>query len=218
MFGGIIDELAAAYNWKRPTAGGLLMARWPQLAPDLARHCIPERYDADSRVLYLRPVSNAAATQLRLEATRLPAALNEAVGADSVAAIRVLPPGAPSRTAEPAALEPPAKPSTTTPPTVRTRDDAAPGYHRALAAAQAGRSEAAEDPRQELRDRYFADVRGVLREPETAFTDAQAALEDAAPSSRGNTSEETRQAAIQRARDERAGRTPALPTAFQRTA
>ncbi|MCU1613694.1 MAG: hypothetical protein JWO98_1234 [Frankiales bacterium] len=216
-FGGILDELATAYGWKRPSAGGLLMARWPQVAPGLARHCTPDRYDPDTRVLHLRPVSNAAATKLRMEATRIAAALNDAVGPDTVAAVRVLPVGAPTRTAEPAGLEPATKPRTTE-PSVRTRAEAAPGYHRALEAAQAGRTEAAEDPDQEMRDRYFADVRGVLREPEEAFTVGQAALEAVAPPSRGNDLEEIRQAAIKRARDERAGRAPAIPTAFQRTA
>jgi hypothetical protein len=216
-FEDILEQLAVAYDWKRPSASGVLMARWPQLAPDLAKHCTPERYDPDTRTLHLRPVSHAAATQLRLQAARIAADLNQAVAADTVATIRVLPPG-PSRTpmadqdspapARPAAVDQPA----------RARADAAPGYRRALAAAQEGRAAAPGDPHQELRDKHFADVRGTLREPQTAFTDGAAALEEAAEQSRGNDSEKIRQAAIKVARDQKAGRAPALPTVFQRTA
>jgi hypothetical protein len=216
--GAAVTRMMEERAWDTHLDGGGILDLWPTIAPELVGKVTVEGFDADTRVLALRPVSPAYGAQLRLLGQQMVGRINTALGGETVRALRVLPPGAPSRTAEPSVLEPPAKPSIAPPPAARTRVEAGPGYHRALAAAQAGRTAAANDPDQALRDRYFADVRGILREPETAFTDAQASLEDVAPPSGGNTSEETRQAAIKRARDERAGRTPAIPTAFQRTA
>ncbi|MFD8516504.1 DciA family protein [Streptomyces antimycoticus] len=214
-FDGILEHLADTYGWRRPSAAGLITARWPQLMPHLAQHAIPERYDTDTRTLHLRPANPAAATKLRWEATAIAAALNAAVGTDTVAAVKVLSPG-PSRADRPGPAEA-AEPAEhrDEPAPVRTRDDAAPGYHQARAAISR-ETPAGQKPRLQ-RDWGTGDF-AWLREDEEAFTDGQAALESTAASSGGNNPDAVRQAAIRMARTERAGRAPAVPTVFQRTA
>lgn len=207
----VIDQLADEFGWKRPSAGAQIVIRWAELVPDLARLAAPERYDAETRTLHLRPVSPAAATQLRLTAGRIPAVLAERTGADTVTAVNVLPPG---RTRE-AAPTTPIPPPAVTPP-ARTRDDASAGLRQALDVATAARHRGpAPDPRQDLRDRYFADVRGTLREPDAAFTDA-ATLHDELTTAADEP--DVRAQALARARAEKAGRAPTVPRLFDRTA
>lgn len=164
----VIDQLADEFGWKRPSAGAQIVIRWAELVPDLARLAVPERYDPETRTLHLRPVSPAAATQLRLTAGRIPAVLAERTGADTVTKVNVLPPGRPRE-----ATVIPAAPQRAVAPPARSRDDASDGLRNALDIAAAARDRGpAADPQQDLRDRYFADVRGTLRELATAFTDA----------------------------------------------
>ena len=132
-FDGILEHLADTYGWRRPSAAGLITARWPQLMPHLAELAAPERYDTDTRTLHLRPATAAAATKLRWEAAAIAAALNEAVGEGTVAAVKVLPPGparASHRGPSDAVVPPPAE-RAAEPPRVRTRDVAHPRYHEA---------------------------------------------------------------------------------------
>lgn len=218
LFGGILEQLAIAYDWKRPTAGGTLMATWPELLGTDAARISPERYDADTRTLHVRPHSSATATWARWNATSLAGRLNDRVGAGTVAHVRVLPPGPPpaaAPAAEPTPAPHPPAPAVAGPQ--RSRADAPAGFHQAHAALEAGRTRTTTTADEQLVDRYFGDAHGWLREPQSAFTDSAAALEAIMPTG-GNETDNIRQAAIKRARDERAGRAPAVPTAFQRTA
>lgn len=208
----VLDALATAYGWKRMSAGGRVMVAWPRLLGDDAARISPVRYDEATRTLHVRPVSNAAATWARWETPRILQRLNSEM-AGAVAALRILTPG-PASTSGLDAEEFSAENRSPSAPSEAPRMETPAAFHDAIAAAQAARTEHAVDPDQPLRDRYFADTRGALREPTEAFTDGQAALEG----SRGDDPEEIRQAAIRMARDAKAGRLPAVPRLFDRTA
>ncbi|GFH36657.1 DUF721 domain-containing protein [Streptomyces pacificus] len=98
--GAAINRLITERGWETPAAVGGVMGRWPQIVgEDLARHCVPLRFDEDpgQRVLTVQCDSTVWATQLRLLAPRLVARLNEALGQGTVRVIRVLGPGGPVR-------------------------------------------------------------------------------------------------------------------------
>ncbi|MFJ9797878.1 DciA family protein [Streptomyces sp. NPDC101145] len=98
--GAAINRLITERGWETPAAVGGVMGRWPQIVgEDLAKHCVPLRYDEDpdERVLTVQCDSTAWATQLRLLASRLVARLNEDLGHGTVRHIRVLGPGGPRR-------------------------------------------------------------------------------------------------------------------------
>ncbi|MCZ7459224.1 DUF721 domain-containing protein [Streptomyces sp. WMMC940] len=98
--GAAINRLITERGWETPAAVGGVMGRWPQIVgEDLAKHCVPLRYDEDpdERVLTVQCDSTAWATQLRLLAPRLVARLNEDLGQGTVRMIRVLGPGGPAR-------------------------------------------------------------------------------------------------------------------------
>ncbi|MFD1657629.1 DUF721 domain-containing protein [Streptomyces caeni] len=88
--GAAINRLITERGWETPAAVGGVMGRWPQIVgEDLARHCVPQRYDEDERVLTVQCGSTAWATQLRLLAPQLVARLNEDLGHGTVRMIRV---------------------------------------------------------------------------------------------------------------------------------
>ncbi|MFJ8645289.1 DUF721 domain-containing protein [Streptomyces sp. NPDC093546] len=98
--GAAINRLITERGWETPAAVGGVMGRWPQIVgEDLAKHCVPLRYDEDpeERVLTVQCDSTAWATQLRLLAPRLVARLNEDLGQGTVRMIKVLGPGGPRR-------------------------------------------------------------------------------------------------------------------------
>ncbi|MFC8275784.1 DUF721 domain-containing protein [Streptomyces sp. NPDC057271] len=98
--GAAINRLITERGWETPAAVGGVMGRWPQIVgEDLAKHCVPLKYDEDpeERVLTVQCDSTAWATQLRLLAPRLVARLNEDLGHGTVRVIRVLGPGAPRK-------------------------------------------------------------------------------------------------------------------------
>ncbi|WP_432184520.1 DUF721 domain-containing protein [Streptomyces tendae] len=95
--GSAINRLITERGWETPAAVGGVMGRWPQIVgEDVAKHCVPERYDEDERVLVVRCDSTAWATNLRLLAPTLVARLNEDLGHGSVRLIKVLGPGGPA--------------------------------------------------------------------------------------------------------------------------
>lgn len=214
--GAAITHLMDDHAWEAPAAGGSIIDQWPTIAPELAGKVAAERFDATTGTLHLRPCSPAYGSQMRMFQRQMVERINAKAGSTAVRAIRVLAPGsvAPST---PAADSDPgpgtARPLAADAP-VRTRDDAAPGFHRALAAINRT-PPAGQKPRLE-RD-WGTGEYAYLREPEHAFTDGQAALETA-EASRGNDPAAVRQAAIRMARAEKAGRAPAVPTVFQRSA
>jgi predicted nucleic acid-binding Zn ribbon protein len=96
--GSAINRLITERGWETPAAVGGVMGRWPQIVgEDVAKHCVPERYDEDERVLVVRCDSTAWATNLRLLAPTLVARLNEDLGHGAVLQIKVLGPGGPAR-------------------------------------------------------------------------------------------------------------------------
>ncbi|MGW1025539.1 DUF721 domain-containing protein [Streptomyces sp. NPDC002577] len=96
--GAAINRLITERGWETPAAVGGVMGRWPQIVgADLARHCVPQRYDEDERVLTVVCDSTAWATQLRLLAPQLVARLNEDLGHGTVKLIKVQGPGGPTR-------------------------------------------------------------------------------------------------------------------------
>ncbi|MBO7935299.1 DUF721 domain-containing protein [Streptomyces antibioticus] len=96
--GPAINRLLAERGWEAPAAVGGVMGRWPQIVgEDVAKHCEPERYDEDERVLVVRCDSTAWATNLRLLAPTLVARLNEDLGQGRVRHLKVQGPGGPPR-------------------------------------------------------------------------------------------------------------------------
>lgn len=94
--GAAIERLKTERGWEMPMAVGGVMGRWSELVgPDLARHCVPQSYDEQARVLSVRCDSTAWATQVRLLAPQLVARLNADLGQGSVKLIRVRGPEAP---------------------------------------------------------------------------------------------------------------------------
>ncbi|MET9253623.1 DUF721 domain-containing protein [Streptomyces sp. NPDC003717] len=92
--GSAINRLITERGWETPAAVGGVMGRWPEIVgEDVAKHCVPERYDEDERVLVVRCDSTAWATNLRLLAPTLVARLNEDLGHGSVRMIKVQSPG-----------------------------------------------------------------------------------------------------------------------------
>ncbi|GAB3014446.1 DUF721 domain-containing protein [Streptomyces pseudoechinosporeus] len=96
--GAAINRLITERGWETPAAVGGVMGRWPQIVgDDLAKHCVPETYDEDERILTVRCDSTAWATNLRLLAPQLVARLNEDLGHGTVRLIKVHGPGGPVR-------------------------------------------------------------------------------------------------------------------------
>ncbi|MFF7970516.1 DciA family protein [Streptomyces sp. NPDC007905] len=96
--GAAINRLISERGWEAPAAVGGVMGRWPEIVgEDLAKHCVPQRYDEDERVLSVGCDSTAWATQLRLLAPALVARLNEDLGHGTVRLIKVHGPGGPAR-------------------------------------------------------------------------------------------------------------------------
>lgn len=94
--GSAINRLISERGWEAPAAVGGVMGRWPEIVgEDVAKHCEPERYDEDERVLVVRCDSTAWATNLRLLAPTLVARLNEDLGHGAVRIIKVQGPGVP---------------------------------------------------------------------------------------------------------------------------
>ncbi|MEU2734420.1 DciA family protein [Streptomyces sp. NPDC007095] len=96
--GAAINRLLTERGWETPAAVGGVMGRWPQIVgEDLAKHCVPQKYDEDERVLTVQCDSTAWATQLRLLAPQVVARLNQDLGHGTVRLIKVQGPGGPAR-------------------------------------------------------------------------------------------------------------------------
>ncbi|WP_434592426.1 DUF721 domain-containing protein [Streptomyces sp. A5-4] len=98
--GAAINRLITERGWEAPAAVGGVMGRWPQIVgDDVAKHCVPTRYDEGDaeRVLTVQCDSTAWATQLRLLAPQLVARLNADLGQGAVKLIKVMGPAGPPR-------------------------------------------------------------------------------------------------------------------------
>ena len=90
--GASVDRLVTERGWATNAAVGGVVARWPVVVgPELADHCVPERYA--ETVLTVRAESTAWATQLRILAPVLVARLNAECGDGTVTQVKVLGPG-----------------------------------------------------------------------------------------------------------------------------
>ncbi|MPY58301.1 DUF721 domain-containing protein [Streptomyces spongiae] len=95
--GSAINRLITERGWETPAAVGGVMGRWPELVgEDVAKHCVPEKYDEDERVLTVRCDSTAWATNLRLLAPQIVARLNEDLGHGTVRLLKVHGPSGPA--------------------------------------------------------------------------------------------------------------------------
>lgn len=92
-----LGRLAAERGWTETVSVHMLLGRWPVLVgPMVAQHCEPESF-ADG-VLVVRTDSTAWASQLRLMAPNILAAINAETREGAVTLIKVLGPDAPSWT------------------------------------------------------------------------------------------------------------------------
>ncbi|WP_446038118.1 DUF721 domain-containing protein [Streptomyces sp. SID1121] len=136
----MISVLVTERAWELPAAGATLRERCAAIAPELAAHIAAVSYDPESGELTVCPESSAWATKARLEQTRVIEAANKTTGHAAVRALRILPPG----------TVPPPGPANVTPATskspMKTREDASPGFHHALAAHQVAASVRRSDP------------------------------------------------------------------------
>ncbi|GAA3372493.1 hypothetical protein GCM10017744_104210 [Streptomyces antimycoticus] len=218
-FAAVLQQLMADRAWEVPAAGGSVLDRWPEIAATvagrLAEHVQAVAFDADSGRLDVRADSAAYATHIRLMTPRLIATANEAAGREAVRSIRVLAAGAPFPLAS--GSSPASSPPVPEAP-VRTRETASPGYQEALAAHQASRPERVLDPRTAVAiERQNAG--SLMREPEEAFGDGQAAIEELrAKAARAAAADSSRIRALRRARAERAGSAAAAAPREARTA
>ncbi|MFJ5547131.1 DUF721 domain-containing protein [Streptomyces sp. NPDC093225] len=98
--GAALDRLQTERGWDVPMAVAGVMERWPEIVgEELARHCVPEKYDDDPdvRQLTVRCDSSAWMAQVRLLAPQLVARLNADLGQGTVRFLKVLPPSGTER-------------------------------------------------------------------------------------------------------------------------
>lgn len=192
--GGVLGTISTEQGWELSLEGGSILDQWATLCPDLVGRAEPVAYDAEHGRLDLRPASPAYATQLRLFGGQLCKRVNDKMGQGLVRSIRVLPVGALSSeesSSRPAAAAPAAA---VDPGPVKTRDTASDGYKATLAAVRRA-SPRTVDPR--VLEAMHAQEQTAAREPETAFAQTVAAMEDLTPVALDD-AEQIRKAAIAR--------------------
>ncbi|MFI7246399.1 DciA family protein [Streptomyces qinglanensis] len=210
-FAAVLAGLLADRGWDVPAAGGSILDQWHDIAaavsPNLASHVSAVAFHTDSGQLDLHPDSPAYATQLRLLSTRVIAAANDAAGTQAVRTIRVMNVGATGPAPREAAAAPIPAPAPKVP--VKTREDASPGFHQALAAHQAATPPSRVDPSiAEAVERQTAAMRALSLQ---AFPEPEQAADEPAPieparTERRRQADASHTAALRRARTERAAR------------
>ncbi|MEU6233061.1 DUF721 domain-containing protein [Kitasatospora sp. NPDC047058] len=162
--GAALSDLMVQHAWEAPLAGGGLLDLWPAAVGELANHVTAVSFDHQTGRLDVRADSPAYATHVRTLAPALVATLNQANGETILRTIRVL---GTHRAQAAAATRPAARNGAPAPePKIKTREDASPGYLRALAQLQASRPSAPADSRTSPAvDRR---IRSLARGPETA--------------------------------------------------
>ncbi|MFF9787240.1 DciA family protein [Streptomyces nigrescens] len=211
--GAVIGRISEENEWKTGVQGGSLTDQWASLCPELVGHVEPAGFDPATGRLDLRPGHHTAATQLRILGPQLVTRLQQkGLPVRSIRPLRV----GPLTTAAPAPGTPAPQPEAP----IKTRGGASPGYRAALAAHQA---HAASLPATEIQQRIQAAAHAQTealranREDPAGHRDAVWFVNDLEEKAAADR-EQTRQAAIRRARDQKAGRAPEIRTVFQRTA
>jgi predicted nucleic acid-binding Zn ribbon protein len=135
-----ITGMISERGWEPPETGGSILDQWATIAPELADKVHAERFEHDTGILHLRPVSPAYATQLRMFQSQTLRRIHDKTGDRSVRALKILSPGAPTAPSDTAAPEGKASPE---PAPARTRDDGCSGYQETLTLALTHRPERA---------------------------------------------------------------------------
>jgi predicted nucleic acid-binding Zn ribbon protein len=90
-----MDRLLSDRGWKVDVAVGSVMGRWNDIVgPEVAQHCTPVTFEMG--VLTVRADSTAWTTQLQLLESSIMARLEGEVGKDTVSALKIVGPSAPS--------------------------------------------------------------------------------------------------------------------------
>lgn len=93
--GNVFSRMLAERGWKSPVAIGSVLTRWDEIVgADIAAHCVPESFDADT--VLVRCDSTAWATQLRLITPQVLQRFEAELGAGVVTRLAVVGPAAPS--------------------------------------------------------------------------------------------------------------------------
>ncbi|WP_146065685.1 DUF721 domain-containing protein [Arthrobacter pityocampae] len=93
--GHVFSRMLAERGWKSPVAIGSVLSRWSEIVgTDIAAHCVPESFDADT--VLVRCDSTAWATQLRLITPQVLQRFEAELGAGVVTRLSVIGPAAPS--------------------------------------------------------------------------------------------------------------------------
>ncbi|MEU1327160.1 DUF721 domain-containing protein [Streptomyces microflavus] len=169
---GLLGRLNTEQGWELQLSAGSITDRWAELCPELVGHVEPVAYDAERGRLDLRPATHAYAAHLRFLGGQIAKRINDHLGREVVRTIRPLPVGLIS--AKPAAAA--TAPAAVQQP-VRTRDNACDGYREALAAIRRAERPTVNPKAAAAIERQN---QAMAREPETAFTDAVVAAEEAA--------------------------------------
>ena len=87
--------MLAERGWRSPVAVGSVLSRWDEIVgADIAAHCVPESFDADT--VLVRCDSTAWATQLRLITPQVLQRFEVELGPGVVTRLSVVGPAAPS--------------------------------------------------------------------------------------------------------------------------
>ncbi len=93
--GTVFSRMLSERGWRSPVAVGSVLARWGEIVgSDIAAHCVPESFDADT--VLVRCDSTAWATQLRLITPQVLQRFEAELGAGVVTRLSVIGPAAPS--------------------------------------------------------------------------------------------------------------------------
>lgn len=93
--GNVFSRMLAERGWRSPVAIGSVLTRWDEIVgADIAAHCVPESFDADT--VLVRCDSTAWATQLRLITPQVLQRFEAELGPGVVKKLSVIGPAAPS--------------------------------------------------------------------------------------------------------------------------
>lgn len=200
--GAAITAMMTERDWRPPEAGGSILDQWATIAPELVGKVAAVRFEHDTGILHLRPVSPAYATQLRMFRPQILRRIHDKTGDQSVRDLRILPPGAAAESAADSVGEETAAPAVEEP--VKTRETAHPGYQATLEAVFAHR------PDRQPTDPYVVEALArqenalrAHRQPETEHRDAVWEV-DRLTADQADPAEQIRRAAIARARQQKA--------------